>query len=52
METKRKADDLTRAMRSNGLPALCIHGDKSQRERDWVLKGCLLFFKLIYFFRI
>ena len=20
-------------------PAMCIHGDKSQPERDWVLKG-------------
>lgn len=36
-ETKRKVDDLTRTMRSNGWPAMCIHGDKSQQERDWVL---------------
>lgn len=20
-------------------PAVCIHGDKSQQERDWVLQG-------------
>lgn len=20
-------------------PAMCIHGDKSQQERDWVLSG-------------
>lgn len=20
-------------------PAVCIHGDKSQNERDWVLQG-------------
>ncbi|KAI6198437.1 DEAD/DEAH box helicase [Aphelenchoides besseyi] len=35
--TKRKADDLTYMMRRSGWPALCIHGDKEQRERDWVL---------------
>merc|ERR1719420_699085 len=36
-ETKRKADELTRLMRRDGYPAMCIHGDKQQRERDWVL---------------
>jgi len=36
-ETKRKCDDLTRIMRRNGYPAMCIHGDKRQEERDWVL---------------
>ena len=36
-ETKRKCDDLTRSMRRNGYPAMCIHGDKKQEERDWVL---------------
>lgn len=36
-ETKRKADDLTRLMRREGYPAMCIHGDKQQKERDWVL---------------
>lgn len=36
-ETKRGCDDLTRNMRMDGLPALSIHGDKSQQERDWVL---------------
>jgi ATP-dependent RNA helicase DDX5/DBP2 len=35
--TKRTADDLTRSLRSEGVPALAIHGDKSQQERDWVL---------------
>lgn len=39
VETKRKADDLTRGMRRDGWPALCIHGDKNQSERDWVLNG-------------
>ena len=33
----RKADELTRLMRRDGYPAMCIHGDKQQRERDWVL---------------
>nr|CAB3237154.1 ATP-dependent RNA helicase dbp2 [Phallusia mammillata] len=36
-ETKRKCDQLTRNMRRDGWPAMCIHGDKSQPERDWVL---------------
>lgn len=43
VETKRKADDLTRGMRKDGWPALCIHGDKNQTERDWVLKGQFFF---------
>ncbi|MFH4976462.1 hypothetical protein AB6A40_003171, partial [Gnathostoma spinigerum] len=38
VETKRKADELTRMMRKDGWPVLCIHGDKNQNERDWVLK--------------
>mmetsp|Transcript_63417 Transcript_63417/g.138099 ORF Transcript_63417/g.138099 Transcript_63417/m.138099 type:complete len:493 (-) Transcript_63417:113-1591(-) len=37
-ETKRGGDQLTREMRLDGWPALCIHGDKKQEERDWVLK--------------
>ncbi|KAG8176233.1 hypothetical protein JTE90_021337, partial [Oedothorax gibbosus] len=36
-ETKRKVDELTKKMRRDGWPAMCIHGDKSQPERDWVL---------------
>merc|ERR1712054_665872 len=35
--TKRDADTLTREMRLDGWPALCMHGDKKQEERDWVL---------------
>ncbi|WVR08901.1 ATP-dependent RNA helicase DBP2-A [Kwoniella sp. DSM 27419] len=35
--TKRVADDLTKFMRMDGWPALAIHGDKQQAERDWVL---------------
>lgn len=37
-ETKRKTDDITRQLRRDGWPAMCIHGDKSQPEREWVLK--------------
>ncbi|XP_072098511.1 probable ATP-dependent RNA helicase DDX5 isoform X2 [Mobula birostris] len=37
VETKRRCDELTRRMRRDGWPAMCIHGDKSQPERDWVL---------------
>jgi len=36
-ETKRGADQLTMEMRTDGLPALAIHGDKKQEEREWVL---------------
>merc|ERR1719235_753828 len=36
--SKRGGDDLTREMRLDGFPALCMHGDKKQEERDWVLK--------------
>merc|ERR1739848_512807 len=34
---KRDGDELTREMRTDGFPALCIHGDKKQEERDWVM---------------
>uniref|UniRef100_A0A672N9I5 RNA helicase n=1 Tax=Sinocyclocheilus grahami TaxID=75366 RepID=A0A672N9I5_SINGR len=37
VETKKRCDELTRRMRRVGWPAMCIHGDKSQPERDWVL---------------
>jgi len=37
-ETKKKTDEITRRLRREGWPAMCIHGDKSQPERDWVLK--------------
>merc|ERR1712159_129193 len=36
--TKRGADNLTREMRHEGFAALSIHGDKEQKERDWVLQ--------------
>ncbi|KAJ1960395.1 ATP-dependent RNA helicase dbp2, partial [Dimargaris xerosporica] len=35
--TKRAADQVTSRLRSEGWPALAIHGDKKQQERDWVL---------------
>ncbi|SBT43243.1 ATP-dependent RNA helicase DDX5, putative (DDX5) [Plasmodium ovale wallikeri] len=31
------ADFITKALRLDGMPALCIHGDKKQDERRWVL---------------
>ncbi|KAL9326547.1 hypothetical protein ACSQ67_007192 [Phaseolus vulgaris] len=37
METKKGCDQVTRQMRMDGWPALSIHGDKNQAERDWVL---------------
>ncbi|TKR89668.1 hypothetical protein L596_013734 [Steinernema carpocapsae] len=37
-ETKSQADFLTRRLRHESVPALAIHGDKSQSERDWVLR--------------
>lgn len=39
VETKRKVDDLTRAINKNGWKACAIHGDKSQQERDYVLNA-------------
>ena len=35
--TKRECDSVCRQLRQDGWPALAIHGDKQQRERDWVL---------------
>ncbi|KAL3232482.1 ATP-dependent RNA helicase DBP2 [Nakaseomyces bracarensis] len=35
--TKRTCDEITSYLRQDGWPALAIHGDKDQRERDWVL---------------
>ena len=35
--TKKAADQVTRILQGERLPALSIHGDKSQSERDWVL---------------
>lgn len=38
VETKRKCDEISRRMKRDGWPIMCIHGDKSQPERDWVLQ--------------
>ncbi len=35
--SKRRCDEITRELRLDGWPALAIHGDKAQEERDWVL---------------
>lgn len=37
VETKRGCDQVTRQLRMDGWPALAIHGDKNQAERDRVL---------------
>ncbi|KAG9156542.1 hypothetical protein Leryth_006544 [Lithospermum erythrorhizon] len=37
VETKKGCDQVTRQLRMDGWPALSIHGDKNQGERDWVL---------------
>lgn len=37
METKKGCDRITKQLRMDGWPALSIHGDKNQSERDWVL---------------
>ncbi|KAL3628888.1 hypothetical protein CASFOL_027934 [Castilleja foliolosa] len=37
VQTKKGCDQVTRQLRVSGWPALSIHGDKSQDERDWVL---------------
>nr|POF22777.1 protein brassinosteroid insensitive 1 [Quercus suber] len=37
MDTKKGCNQITRQLRMDGWPALSIHGDKSQAERDWVL---------------
>ena len=36
-ETKRNCDNLVKMLRKEGFPALAIHGDKKQQEREWVL---------------
>jgi ATP-dependent RNA helicase DDX5/DBP2 len=35
--TKKAADEIVAILRRDGYPALGIHGDKAQGERDWVL---------------
>lgn len=38
METKKKVEGITKSIRRIGWPALSMHGDKSQQERDYVLR--------------
>lgn len=38
VETKRKVESITKNIRANGWPAVCMHGDKSQQDRDYVLR--------------
>lgn len=39
VETKRRADEITRAINRRGFNAVAIHGDKSQTERDYTLNS-------------
>lgn len=38
VETRKKVENITRGIRRYGYPAVCMHGDKSQQERDHVLR--------------
>lgn len=38
VETKKKVEGITRNIRGFGWRAVCMHGDKSQDQRDYVLK--------------
>jgi len=38
-ETKRKADKICGLLRSNGLNSGAMHGDKSQKDREYILNG-------------
>jgi ATP-dependent RNA helicase DDX5/DBP2 len=37
-DTKKMCDKLVGDLRRDGFPALAIHGDKEQKEREWVLE--------------
>ncbi|XP_053689929.1 uncharacterized protein LOC128738650 isoform X1 [Sabethes cyaneus] len=39
IETKKRVDDITRKVTRDGWPAMCIHGDKSQKDRDYTLNS-------------
>lgn len=38
VETKKKVENVTKTIKRYGWPAVCMHGDKSQQERDYVLR--------------
>lgn len=37
VETKKKVDEITKQIKNEGWQAICIHGNKTQLERDYVL---------------
>lgn len=37
VETKRKVENITRVIKKFGWSAVCMHGDKTQDQRDFVL---------------
>jgi len=37
VNSKKRTDELTRELRADGWPALGLHGDKCQLEREWAL---------------
>mgnify|MGYP003961814653 CR=1 FL=1 len=37
VQQKKTADNVVKALRMDGWPALAIHGNKGQHEREWVL---------------
>jgi len=39
VETKRRADEITRNISRRGFPAVSIHGDKTQTDRDYTLQS-------------
>ncbi|KAG5677288.1 hypothetical protein PVAND_007057 [Polypedilum vanderplanki] len=39
VETKRRADEISRSINRRGFNAVAIHGDKSQNERDYTLNS-------------
>jgi len=47
--SKGGCDQITRNLRMDGFPALAIHGDKGQSERDWVLSVSVLFLFFLLF---
>lgn len=46
-QTKKRVDNFFYTIKRLGYPALPIHGDKTQFERDRVLQGCLSSFPSI-----
>lgn len=37
VETKRKAENIARSIKRFGFHAVCMHGDKTQDQRDYVM---------------